>query len=706
MQHADVTVDAEARPLADGPRPIDQHAVRAEIQFLRAIAVGAVVIYHLWPLRLPGGYVGVDIFFAISGFLITGQLLREVERTGTVRVGAFWARRIRRLLPASLLVLLVIALGTVTLLDERFWTQIFREIGAGVFYVENWVLAQDAVAYLAADNVASPVQHYWSLSVEEQFYVAWPLLMLLALAVVRMRGVIAKRAIVFVLAVVFVCSATASVWLTATQPELAYFSTFTRAWEFAAGGLLAALPFANAPRGPAVWRAVASWAGLAMIVAACLLFDERTPFPSWWAAVPVAGALVMIAAGSPKAIWSPTTFGALRPVQWLGDVSYSAYLWHWPLLIFIGLLLPHDLNAFIKLGILAATLLLAWAMKRFVEDPVRRSPLLVRAPVWRTYAMGAICMAVVFAVVGGGTLKLAADAVAATERAEQLEAANPQCFGAAAADFFGTDACDVTGDQIVPVPALARQDRPDVGERGCFLERDEFELRPCVVGDVDSDTVVVLIGDSHGANIFPAMMRLAEENGWQLRAYLKNACPFTAAEPLKPSVGGDASACPTWNDNVVDYLESDDSIDLVLATTMMTREWRPQEGYTREEAVEQALSTRISELERAGVPLVLFNDTPRVTEFSLSCVNDESRDPMQCTTPREEAVINHEWMREAVERAGVAVPIVDVTDRMCTADQCPGVIGAVAVYRDTGGHITATFARTLAPYIEAQLPAF
>ncbi len=162
--------------------------VRPEIQALRAIAVATVVIFHLRPKLLTGGYIGVDVFFAISGFLITSHLLREVDRTGAVGLAGFWARRARRILPAALLVLMVVALVTIISTPLTYWTQYFEEIRASTLYVENWWLAHQAINYLAADQAPSPVQHFWSLSAEEQFYLVWPMLILFAAVVARARA--------------------------------------------------------------------------------------------------------------------------------------------------------------------------------------------------------------------------------------------------------------------------------------------------------------------------------------------------------------------------------------------------------------------------------------------------------------------------------------------------------------------------------------
>ena len=314
-------------PVADSPRS----GVRPEIQALRAAAVLLVVVAHLWPSALPGGYVGVDVFFAISGFLITSLLLREIDRTGGLSLSDFWARRARRILPAALVTLLFCAIATILFVPLTYWQQFLAELRASTAYVQNWQLADSAVDYFAADNGPSPVQHFWSLSAEEQFYVVWPLLLLLAVGLTRGRAArVRRRAIVVTIGALTVASLAYSLHHTAANPAAAYFITPTRAWEFGVGGLLAMLPHVERPAG--VKWAVLSWVGLAGIGVAAAFFSPDTPFPGYAALLPVLGALAVIAAGAPTGRWAPTRGLELPPVQYLGNVSYSVYLWHWPLL--------------------------------------------------------------------------------------------------------------------------------------------------------------------------------------------------------------------------------------------------------------------------------------------------------------------------------------------------------------------------------------
>jgi peptidoglycan/LPS O-acetylase OafA/YrhL len=308
------------------------HERRAEIQALRAFAVLAVIVFHAWPRVLPGGYLGVDVFFVISGFLITGLLLDELALSGRIAPVAFWARRARRLLPAAFLTLVVCTAATVLIVPRPFWQPFLREIAASATYFENWRLSADAIDYHAAGRLASPVKHFWSLSVEEQFYVLWPLLILAAagLAVVasrHLRWVSPRRAVGSVLAAATLTSLAWAIVRTGQDPTRSDYSTFTRAWEFGAGGLLALS--ALRVRGP-VATAVGSWLGLLAIGAATLVIDAGAAVPGAAALVPVCGTLLVIACGMPAARFGPAALLRPRLVQLTGDISYSAYLWHCP----------------------------------------------------------------------------------------------------------------------------------------------------------------------------------------------------------------------------------------------------------------------------------------------------------------------------------------------------------------------------------------
>jgi peptidoglycan/LPS O-acetylase OafA/YrhL len=348
--------------------------MRLDIQALRAIAISTVVIFHIWAFALPGGYVGVDIFFVISGYLITGQLWREVAKSGKIAFANFWARRARRLLPASLLVILATTVACVLWVPSTLYLKFAQDATGAAFYVQNWVLAARATDYLANDGTESAFQHFWSLSVEEQYYVFWPVLMGIALAVGRFvirRKLAGVKAMVLVLLGLLTASSLVySIWATTNTRELAYFSTFTRAWEFAGGALLSVLARpdrAKAQNRNPLWF----YAGVALITYSLVSFNQFTPFPGFWALIPVLGAMLMLFGGESQKRLMPRAVFRFAPIKFLGDISYSLYLWHWPIIIVAPWLLKRPLVSADGFAILALAILLAWVSKRFVEDPIR-----------------------------------------------------------------------------------------------------------------------------------------------------------------------------------------------------------------------------------------------------------------------------------------------------------------------------------------------
>ncbi|MFB9803913.1 acyltransferase family protein, partial [Streptomonospora salina] len=339
----------------------------------RAVAVALVLVYHVDHDLLPGGYVGVDVFFVISGFLITSLLLREARTEGRVSLGAFYVRRIRRILPAASVVLVGTGLAALWLLPATRLAETARELVASAVYVENLFLAGESVDYLAAESAASPVQHFWSLAVEEQFYLLWPLLFAAWAAGGPRWG--RRRVALAAAGGVLAVSLGFSAVLTATDPQPAYFLPQTRMWELAAGGVLAVASVRI------VWpvrvRWVLGWAGLAAIGWSVLAYDDQTPFPGVAAVVPVAGAAAVIAAGCNGGRWSSYGLLASGPARFGGDISYPLYLWHWPVIVFASALTGSARLEPLYAGLaVVVSVVLAWGTKVAVEDPVRRWGLL------------------------------------------------------------------------------------------------------------------------------------------------------------------------------------------------------------------------------------------------------------------------------------------------------------------------------------------
>lgn len=671
--------------------------VRPEIQALRALAVGVVVLYHLWPGTLSGGFVGVDVFFAISGFLITAHLLREAVSTGRVSLSKFWARRARRLLPASLLVLLVSALATLAWVPQAHWVQFFREIAASALYVQNWELATSAVDYLAADNNPSPVQHYWSLSAEEQFYIVWPILILIALLFAAKRSANAKRiAVGIVLGVVVAASLVFSIVETANNPAQAYFITPTRAWEFGLGGLLAIFA-GGVAQAPAAVRAAISWLGVAAIMIAVLHYSAETPFPGYQALLPVLGTLAVIWAGAPAVRWAPSSLASVRPIQWLGDVSYSIYLWHWPLIVIVPFAVGSDLTVVTKLGILVATLALAWASKKYVEDPAREGRFLAsRKPRW-TFAAMAAGMVIVVGLGASVVVLQQTEAAQAQANVDRVLADAPECFGAPAATVADASACAHTdlGGKVIPSQSMFSAERLEIYTDKCQTTARESDLKDCRFGNPKSDTVIALVGDSHAAQWFPALKAIAEADDISLHVFFKSGCPFVE------STG--AGECAVWNERALKEVQSLPGLDAIVTSSTSAYNTNYSAGKAKARAA--AFTDRWEAVRAAGVGVLVIADTPRMNSHIIDCLEESSdADVRSCGLPRDESLYRTDIMAEAA-KAAPGVRLADFSNVLCTTNWCPAVIGNVIAYRDNSSHLTATFSETFASLLRPELQA-
>ena len=668
--------------------------IRPEIQALRAVAVLTVVVYHVWPEMMPGGFVGVDVFFAISGFLITAHLVREVDRTGTLSLWQFWARRARRLLPASLLTLFVCAVATIALVPQLYWQQFLTEIGTSTAYVQNWQLASDAVDYLGADNRPSPVQHFWSLSAEEQFYVFWPLLILVAAWTARRR-----LAITFVLLTVTGLSLWYSITETAANPAAAYFVTPTRAWEFGAGGLLALLGARAAL--PDRASALLSWAGLGAVGYAAAAYSTETAFPGWAAAVPVAGALAVIHAGMPRARWAPSAILRIRPAQFLGDISYSVYLWHWPLLVFTPFVFADAGLTETRIVVPLLTILLAWITKVLVEDPVRRSAWLSAQP-RMTFACSAAATAVLAAVLLGGTSHVEAQIRAAEDKQVKLVAQDPDCFGAAARDPQNPCENADLRTKVVPLPVAAKAEE----NASCPNFRKESGVSVCEFGakPEQGQKTVALLGDSHASHWRAPLDIVARERGWRGLSVTRTSCVFSAATKITPEPT--KSQCLRWVENVPKFFRKRPEIDTVFIVAITGGQVNVPRGRTMFEAKMNGVRKAWAALPATVKHIVIIRDTPRITRSTVECIDRaiaaKRRAGLTCAVPRKTALEEDPAVTAARRQRSPRLQAIDLTNVFCSKRLCYPVIGGALVYKDLH-HFTRVFAETLAAPLDRKL---
>ncbi|WP_449279796.1 acyltransferase family protein [Leucobacter sp. GX0328] len=693
-------------------------AVRRDVQGLRTIAVGLVLIYHLAPQHLSGGYIGVDIFFVISGFLITGQILGELDRSGRIDLPRFWARRARRLLPAAMVVLIVTVAGVYAFVPTGLTPAFLAQVAAATGYAENWMLAAQAVDYSAAGAAASPVQHYWSLSVEEQFYIVWPLAAVLAIAIAaKLRARSRDRApglrvpgpagvFAALIVVIALLSFGHSIAETAANPSWAYFSTATRAWEFAFGGVLAWLAAAR-PAWPRALQRIdprlrmgAVWAGVAGIVVTALVYSDATPFPGATALLPVVSTLLIVAAAEPGGPGSLQPLLASRPMQWLGDASYGIYLWHFPFIVLAPYLLGRPLDFWTGCIVVVATLGAAALSKRYVEDPFRFGP----ARRWsnrRSLAFAGGGMAVLIGLTLGGFGVAKQDVAAAQQSiAADLRVAD-RCTGAGALDTGS--GCEAVPD-LEPTPGIDLvADRPE----SCLSNVAGDQLLVCEYGAPvgEAERTVALLGDSHAEQWLTPLKRIAERENWHLVVMAKGSCPFTTAERdyvTKPEAQNEKlrADCSSWNDQVIEALEERPEIDTIVTSAKAANRVVSNAEDWQDAAV-LGYEERWQQLPGSVRGVVAIADTPQMPEDVLQCVGENGEKAASaCAAPATEQPEDDPLLRAAAVSRNVET--VDMGQYFRSGEEHPPVLGGVLVYRDSH-HISWAYAETLTDALAERL---
>jgi peptidoglycan/LPS O-acetylase OafA/YrhL len=724
---------SDVRPAAE-PRD----GFRPDLEGLRAVAVVLVLLYHAAVPGFSGGYVGVDVFFVLSGFLITGLLLREVRRSGTVSLPTFYARRARRLLPASALVLLVTVVASFFMMPPLRVPDVAGDAAAAALYVSNMRFAFQATDYLQAEMAPSPILHFWSLGVEEQFYIFWPAIVLLA----TRGGGNAARRIGIVAGFIAAASFLLSLYLTQANQPWAFFSLPTRAWELGLGAFLAigATQLARIPVRPA---AVLAWVGLAMVALSGVVLSTGTPFPGVAALLPTVGSALVIAGGFRQTPFAPGRWLSKAIPRFLGRISYSLYLWHWPLLILPAVALDMKLPWWARGALVLVAIGLAAATQRWVEDPLRHGRGIGTLPRRNLAMAGALSVLVATVSLGIGVRATNAlvgsastDATADEQQLDQIlgggatpspGAASPAASpgetpgpgatasppasptpspSASASPGASPGPPDLPPTPGGPVPAglrpsigEARTDYPLPYQDGCHVKQEDTVSGPCEYGVRSSSTTVVLMGDSHALSWFPAVNRLAIDRGWRLVNLTKSACASADFSQWNPTLKRVYTECNQWRENTYRRIEAEKPDLVLIANSRMFQAVGPDgttilKGEARTEAWRQGMDSTLARITPAAGEVVLIGDTPRSMFDVPVCLSAHPGDTLACATPFEKSV-SLAWLaeEEAAAAAGGA-GFVDPTPWVCPTGPCPAVIGNFMVLRDEH-HLTTPFSGAL-----------
>jgi peptidoglycan/LPS O-acetylase OafA/YrhL len=645
---------------------------RPELQGLRAVAVALVVVYHVWFGRVSGG---VDVFFLISGFLLTDQLVRAAER-GTLELGRRWSRTLARLLPCAVVVLVATVVAGALLLPEGRWPQTLREVVAAAVFLENWRLAADAVDYAARSNMASPVQHFWSLSIQGQFFLVWPLVVALVALAARGDATRLRGRLTVVSLGVFAASLTYSVLLTATNQPLAYVHSLTRLWEFALGALLALT--IDAVRLGVRTRARLGWAGLVGLVACGAVLRVSTVFPGVAALWPTGCAALMLIAGRTGARFGPDRLLASRPARYVGDLSYPLYLWHWPVLVFALVAAGRDrLDAVAGAAVVAGSLALAALTHHLVERPVRAVP----REVGHRLAVGGLVVVFLAAGLWQG------DALRRAEGVGQVgDIRHP---GALALLARPPEAAP-----LLPPPVSVTEDWVRI-ERWDCTPMTRFPMNVCAQPVAAPQRRIVVVGDSHAQQLTGALVPIAARHHWQLIDIVRGACPFSTASEVVP----DERDCLEWNAAAAAEIAE---LHPDAVVTLASRDVRA--GLT--ETTPPGFVAQWARLNELGIPVLAIRDTPRFDRSMPDCVQrstSSGADPAAppCGVARA-AVYAPEPPWTHLRDVPPNVRFLDIANRVCGPDFCPAVLGNVLVYLDDN-HLTASYATSMADLVEGDV---
>lgn len=672
---------------------------RTDIQGLRGIAVLLVLLFHAGIPGFKGGFVGVDIFFVLSGYLITGNLLREIEATGRINFREFYARRIRRLLPSSFLVLSVTLIVAVIWFPPLLLPGLAVDVSSAGLYFANMEFAFRATDYFSSSAIPSPVLHFWSLGVEEQFYLFWPLLM----ALVTMRRKFISLKILGLSLLVFATSLTFANWLLPRDQPWAFFSLPTRAWELILGAILAsaAIRISKIPR---ALFSVTGFIGLVLVLYSGLTQNEPLKFPGTTALIPTFGAFLVIAAGSVPVKTITSQLLSIKPLKYLGNISYSLYLWHWPVLVIPQIIYGKSLPLWQRASLVLLSILLATATEKFIETPFRGGFIISLKPFRNIVLAGVIASLLALAAFSADYL-----ATGSLRGSKTTASAKDQ------RDYIDSTIVKSTPTQTIPTRAksvdfpvpkdlqpgllLAGRDRPISYLDGCHTQMNlQPSTKPCVYGDTVARKTVVLFGDSHALAWFPAINEVSKENHWKLISLTMSACTPATMNAYNPNTASMMRNCPIWRDATIKRIIALHPYMVLMASARgfaTISHGVVAKGNTRTAIFIEGMNSTISQLKISGARVIMISDTPAMAQEPLVCLSAHPKSTLACATPVARA-ISDKWIAvETQVASNNLIPLIKPQMWVCPTDPCPVVIGKLLTYFDTG-HMTATFSQALA----------
>lgn len=723
---------SDPSPARTAPTKAPATRLRRDVQGLRAVAILTVLAAHAGVSWFAGGYVGVDVFFVISGFLITQQLVGELARSGRISLRRFYARRARRILPAATLTLAVTVVAAVVLLGPAQVAPLTLDAVWASAFAANIRMAIAGTDYFQAELPPSPVQHFWSLAVEEQFYLVWPLVALLCIVLATRIGasrgadsgaerggessVRARRLLLAAIALITVASLLWSVVHTPAEATSAYFSSLTRAWELGIGAGLAILVTSGRVMqrlaAARFLREILVIGGLAAILLACLTYDESTPFPGYQAALPVLGSAAVILAGAVPS--GDSTIGArllsVPPMQAIGDWSFSLYLWHWPLLVMPEIVLQRDLIWTERSVAVTAAVVLAYLSFRFVEAPFRERT--VWRPTWRALTFYPVSIALVVTTAFGGRVYADFEATRGSfQPAISLASASPADPSLDEQQaLVRASVIAARGNTPIPTelrPALTELDKLKPRRTKCDYT-DDTVRDLCVDGDPDGKKTMVVFGNSHALHWVPTLNRIGKKHGFKVYFLVKNRC---VSASITTDRGGDEhdpyTECDDFNRWAFkQYKRLDADLTVVSTAPPIKGVFDEDDRWVGEkdeinELMRPAYTDFLKRVDRHTKRTVLIRDIQGFDANAGTCLSRPGATLGDCVMkPVESRETAIDVQVDAAKEVGVDA--VDMNSYFCWDGSCPAVVGDTITHYD-GTHMSRQYAPRLTEPLAREL---
>lgn len=640
---------------------------RPEIEGLRIVAALLVAIYHIWFGKVSGG---VDVFFVVSGFLITTSIISTINKTGEFKFWPYISKLMKRLFPLAFIIILVVLILSIFFLPSTIFDKTIKETFSSMFYYQNWQLAISNTDYLDANQMKSPFEHYWAMSIQGQFYIIWFILFSGILLLIKKYGLSnGKRLVNVVLGFLFIVSFIYSVYLTAINQPLAYFITFTRVWEFALGGLLcinlSSIKISN------IAAEIIGWIGLIGLILTGALFDVSTMFPGYIALWPMTCALLIILSGNKETKYGVKNFLSMPIMIKLGGVSFGIYLWHWVLLSFYKYNISENPGIVAGLLIILLSIALSFITTKYIETPIRNAKFNKLA----FKRIGYIALVNILLITG------------LVSHNQYVKIQDKKAV--ANKDYPGALSINLDKDKIKenkPKPEFANvfDDLPQSHLDNSNQSMSKSEVKVGKYGKKkDYKATIALVGSSHSEHWLGAVIKAAEENDYRVINITRSGTRFSTGYK-KNTLQDD------WVKNVENYLEKADDIDLVLSHVTASD--------TESEKIQQQMVDQLLKVKNNyGIEVMAIRDIPRY-DFNVSEELEKhgEKDTIERMNKENRQLDEAFW--EQISNEEKDLPQFDPSEYFKVNGKYRPIIGNIVVYRDMD-HMTNTYSETFGPIL-------